>query len=211
MTDYERHLFKTIHWSSEESKALFDEFTAGLPMRSKDTPYHSGPHNVSRMSMALACIKPESVLEIGFNLGHGAAILFGLNVRRVISMQPSKDAKTQAAIELLTKLYPEDFDFIQSDTRTLLHDDLIHGQKKPPDLMFIDGDHSYEWAMSDIAFGLKIGVRDFLMDDYDSHHGPGVIKAVEDSNLVVRALFGTMAWCTTTEGLALRHDPEATE
>ena len=191
MNDYERHLFKTIHWSTAKDYALFLKWTGMLPKRDKDTPYHSGPQNEGRFRDALALAQPETVVEIGFNLGHSAAIMLGLGVKKVISIQPTASVKTQLAIDELIARYGSRFKFILGDsTQTLVPVSRV-------DLLFIDGDHSFTWAMNDITFGLLRGIHTFLLDDYDSHHGPGVVKAVENSDLVVRALFGTMALCTT--------------
>lgn len=205
MTDYERHLFRTIHWSTAEDNALFREFTRYLPKRGPGMPYHSGPQNISRFADMISVMDPSLVVEIGFNLGHSAAIMLGLGVEKVISIQPAMNEKTEQAIDALASVYGDRFRFVLSDSTgsaTFI---------PQPDILFIDGDHSYGWVMKDIAFGRELRAHAFFLDDYDSHHGPGVIKAVEDSNLVVRALFGTMALCVTRHGLCLRHDPEATE
>ena len=204
MTEYEKHLFETVHWCTEEDKRLFDEWTGFLPKRDAKTPYHSGPHSLERFRMFYQLVQPKRVLEIGFNLGHSAAIWLALGVKGVTSVQPEILPKTLEAEAALTIKFRDRFMLVQSDSRRM-----EQGRAERDDVIFIDGSHEYEWVDSDIKYGLKYGFRNYFMDDYDSHHGPGVVRAVHENRLVVKAVFGTMAWCITREGMALRHDPEA--
>ena len=47
------------------------------------------------------------------------------------------------------------------------------------DLVYVDGDHSYDSARYDID--LCKGVKHILVHDYEKHHFPGVVKAVEET------------------------------
>lgn len=205
MTTYEKNLFETVHWSRKIDFDAFEAMTDFLPKRNQTTPYHSGPHSLARFKMMYDLLRPQRVVEIGFNLGHSAVIWLELGVKKVVSIQPSTGPKTAKAVHAIMQRFPERFCYAQTDSVAWKEID------PAPDLLFVDGCHDYDWVCRDIELGLRSGVRNFFMDDYDSHHGPGVIQAVHDKKLVVKALFGTMAWCTTRDGLCLRHDPEAYE
>ena len=188
-------LYRCTKQDWDEFKAL----TAFLPRRT-DEPYHSGPHNLARFAMVCALVRPKWVLEIGFNLGHSSVAWLAHGVEKVVSIEPFLTDKRAKAAEEISKRYPGRFTIHWTDSRYFIP--VMH-----PDLIFIDGSHEREWVKRDIELGLEMQTPYFLMDDYDSHHGPGVVQAVEDCGLIPVAIFGTMALCRPSEGFTHRSDP----
>lgn len=185
---------------------LYQRWTDFLPRRAEGEPYHSGPHSLPRFRMVRELVRPKTVLEIGFNLGHSAVIWLELGVKYVVSMEPDPRPGAIAARDMIASRYGAvraeggRFGMTHESSRTTQI-------SVAPDLLSIDGSHEYEWVMSDIALGKRLDVPYFLMDDYDTHHGPGVVDAVQASGLIPVAIFGTMALCVPPARYTQRADP----
>jgi len=178
---------------------LFKSATDFLPRRT-DEPYHSGPHNLQRFRMVYELVRPKTVLEIGFNLGHSAVMWLMLGAKYVASIEVRDDAKVRKAAAAIITRYPErHMLYFGSDEATFNIGEF--------DLIFIDGSHDKEFVMRDINHALELRCPYILMDDYDWHHGPGVVQAVEECGLIPVAIFGTMALCRPPTQFTKRADP----
>lgn len=171
-------------------EALFAKWTAGLPLRPEDMPFTSGPHCVRPMRAALALTKAKRVLEVGFNLGHSAAIWLGLGVKRVVSIEVARRPEIAAAAVVLAENYGERFRLVVGDSKSAAI------EEKDFDLMFIDGAHDEASVSADITLGRRLGGEWFLFDDFNPHWGPGVAPAIAASGLVPVALLGNMLLAT---------------
>lgn len=187
-----------------EDLRLFEAATSGLPRRDVTEPYHSGAHSIRSLDAALRFLPiPRSsarVLEIGFNLGHSAALFLALGTARVFSVEIREDRKTRDAARLLCGLYPGRFSILFRDARSVTGEDLrrrLHALEGPArfDLAFIDGAHDRENAAGDIRLARSAGCQWFLLDDWYPHWGPGVRPAAMDEGLVPFAIVGGMALC----------------
>ena len=196
------YYYDTLYRSTKDCWDVFKRVTEFLPRRT-DEPYHSGPHNYARFQMVNQLLHPRSVLEIGFNLGHSAAIWLALGVPIVMSMESEKTNRREEAVKSIKERYPDRFEIAWGTSRE-------YGPVSPelsPNLVFIDGSHEFDWVRSDIHFAKALGTSWFLMDDYDSHHGPGVVQAVAETGLIPVAIFGTMALCRDGNEFTKCSDP----
>lgn len=198
MTDQEACFYRTL-----DDEALFNRATAGLPTRAPDEPYHCGPHNVRGFRVAITNQMQAKVLEIGFNLGHSAALMLELGAERVHSIDiRGTDRQKEAAGNLMIrhslnstcKQPPIKFT-VQLDCTVLT----CSPPPFTPTLAYIDGDHTYEGVMADIAYCRSLGITRYLFDDILPVWGPGVQKAIYASNLLPMAIVGSMAYCVVAE------------
>lgn len=122
------------------------------------------------------------VCEIGFNAGH-SAILFlssGENIR-LTSFDLGDLAWSYDLKERVGHLFPGRFKYIQGNSRDTLSEYatmLRSGLVDHCDIMFVDGDHSYEGTKQHFADSIKIMSKGgiLIVDDY-SDSFPGVINA----------------------------------
>jgi hypothetical protein len=193
------HYYESLYRSTKADWDLFRRWTDFLPRRAPEDPYHSGPHNLQRFRMVYELLRPRSVLEIGFNLGHSATIWLELGVATVCSTEIRIVEPVLAAEKAIKRRYEGRFNLDRLDG-TFPH-------LPRYDLGFVDGSHEYPHVVDDISRCLELQVPYLLMDDYDSHHGPGVVAAVEHHNLIPLAIFGTMALCAPPTRYTQKSDP----
>ena len=204
-----RYYLDTLYRCTKADWDLFQRWTDFLPRRSDGEPYHSGPHNLHRFRMVYEMLRPKHVLEVGFNLGHSAVIWLELGVNQVTSIQNTCGAKQVQACKAIGERYGGEHRFLHTDSLNVLKDpttyQFIAGIRF--DLAFIDGSHERDWVKRDINLATALEIPYLLMDDYDGHHGPGVVEAVEDKGLVPLAIFGTMCLCRQPGLFTKRADP----
>ncbi len=161
-------------YASEEDWAFYKEAIDGLPTREgfkgnyldKDNieiPYGSGPHIVKHFRDAIEIVKPNCILEIGFNLGHGAALLLALN-KSVDSIDISHKWETKYAALYLENKYP-DGEFRYWDRVEYPDSPFIY------QLAFIDGAHDEVNIMEDIRLCMKLRIQYLLFDDWYPRYG----------------------------------------
>lgn len=177
---------------SRYDEVFYEAATSVLPKRKETTPYHSSPHSVRSLRMAYELAgRPANVLEIGFCLGHSAALWLALGAKHVTSIENSTRPETMAAVSLIRAMHGDDrFTFV------------LRGKENPSSfvrkntgLIFIDGDHGVEAVDIDTAWALELGIPFILFDDYPPKWGPGTIPAIEKHRLIPLAIIGTMALC----------------
>ena len=97
----------------------------------------------------LAELQPKNVMEIGFRRGGTLAVWHELSRGKVIGVDLPDEFSKQRAGEL-GKAYARTF-FVLSDSHlaATLQDVTYILQGEPLDLLFIDGDHSYEGVLRD--------------------------------------------------------------
>jgi predicted O-methyltransferase YrrM len=170
---------------SAEDKALFNELTRGLPDRrgfngdhmddsGKEIPYGSEAHVLKHIRTALEIAKPKSVLEIGFNRGHGSAMFLGLDKNvSVFSIDISTRKETLHAAIVLKNRYDSRFDFLGLDSgfayQTL--------RDKGFDFAFVDGAHDRLSVIIDINLCKNLQVSYILFDDVYPAYGQ-VMQAI---------------------------------
>lgn len=111
-----------------------------------------------------------SVLEIGLNAGHSADYILKTcpSIKKFFSIDISVFRYTILALIYLSKKYEKVFQFIQGDSQKILPDYSSLRPSEKFDLIYIDGNHSYEGCSKDIESCKKLshpGTR-LWIDDY---------------------------------------------
>lgn len=160
-------------YASEEDRDLYKKIVEGLPtMAGKNNdgldkfgipiPYHSGPHILRHFRDTIEIVKPKSILEIGFNMGHSAAIWLNLCEAMVHSIDISeKDETIEGATHLVVN-NPFRFRF------EWRHKLFTYDQY---DLAFIDGAHDEDNITKDIELCKDLGIEYLLFDDWYPRYG----------------------------------------
>lgn len=119
------------------------------------------------------------VLEIGLNGGHSAEVFLQNcpNLERFVSIDINWHPYTEHAVEYLSAKYHQRFVFIAGDSIVKVPELAALCPEEKFDLIFIDGNHSYDYCLLDIlnARALARSNALILIDDYDS---PSVQQAV---------------------------------
>lgn len=194
-----------LFYATEEERQWFDQVTAGLPVRDESEPYHCLAHTVRNFRRVHEWAKPVTVLEIGFNLGHSAAIWLGLGAS-VWSIEKRCSMRIARALDILSNRFGSSrISLVIGDSAKV---ELPAGWPRIYDLIFVDGGHELEDVRADIALGREMGVKHFLFDDWQPQFGPGVQPAIAEAKLLPLAVLGNMAYCV--EPAATGYFPLAT-
>jgi cephalosporin hydroxylase len=113
----------------------------------------------------LTKLKPETMLEIGFNIGYSASMWLEFDPDqklKLTSVDIGIHKDTLKAAEAVKNLHPERFNFILSDSKKVkpqIEDKIF-------DVAFIDGDHSATGVASDIRLCLDLKIPYLIFDDW---------------------------------------------
>jgi len=137
--------------------------------------------------------KPNMViLEIGFNAGHSSEIFLENNKTcSVISFDLGYHDYVSMAKEFIDIKYPRRHTLVLGDSKVTIPKFIEHNPNFKCDLVFIDGNHEYEWAISDITNCLDFAHSEtiVIMDD-----------TAYSSSLIQRHTIGpTKAWLEMVE------------
>lgn len=170
-----------LKYASEEDIAFFNKCIEGLPTREgkngdyKDKfgveiPYHSGPHILRHFRDAIEIVKPDFILEIGFNMGHSSAMWLNLFDGDVLSCDVSQKDETYAGMDYLRFKYPGRFTFQWRDD---VNDYTANAYPRHYyfDLAFVDGAHDEKSIIDDTELCIKMKIPYILYDDYYEKYG----------------------------------------
>lgn len=133
-------------------------------------------------------VQPKRVLEIGSHRGVSTEV-FLLNAQHVTAVDPWPDITVRLAFEVRAASYP--------------HCRMIRGtspeavQQLSPgfDLVYIDGDHSYDAVIADIRASVQLRRPKWIGGhDYDGVDTPDVARAVEAEFACIPILFSDSSW-----------------
>lgn len=154
-------------------------------------PYSTGPHSFKAFQIWRQILTvPDDILEIGFNLGHGAAaLLYLFYPANVTSVEIRDSIEVHDAHKVLSDRFKGRHHLVIGDSATVkLPEDTY-------DAAFIDGAHDLQSILKDIYTCRKYGVRNFLMDDVHPRYGD-TMEAIKQSGLKLHAIVGAnMAIC----------------
>lgn len=109
-------------------------------------------------------VKPKSMLEIGFNAGHSAFMWLTLFPElKFHSVDICKHNYTLSHMKKLKEAFGDRFTYGKGDSKVMNVNFVKHF-----DLVFIDGDHSYEGILGDYNLCDKAKSPWILIDDYRS-------------------------------------------
>ncbi len=133
----------------------------------------------------------ESILEIGLNGGHSAENFFQCckNLKQFASFDICWHAYTPVAVEYLSRKYKKKFEFIKGDSALTIPEYTEMFPNQTFDLIYIDGNHSYDSCTQDILNCQKLANKEtiLLIDDYvvwireaiDALQAKGVIEIMQ--------------------------------
>jgi len=179
---------------TQEDIDLYHELTvkkglptlAGLNNTGKDKygnplPYGVGPHSVDAFRKISSIVKPKSILEIGFNMGWSASLWLHFTEAKLTSVDISDKDETLFAASVLKEKHPDRFEFILSDSK----DVYSKLKDKNFDMIFIDGDHTFDGVKTDMQLAKDLNIKNVVMDDWLPQYGPGVQPAAKIFNIVI--------------------------
>lgn len=165
-------------YASEEDWAFYNKIIEGLPtMAGKNgdgldkfgipIPYHSGPHILRHFRDTIEIVKPERILEIGFNMGHSAKMWLSLCDAFLFSCDISNKYETIEAAKLIWQHNPDRFFYINRGS------DMFGGAVSSWnfDLAFIDGAHDQMSIFGDICMCKDMKIPYLLFDDWYPRYG----------------------------------------
>lgn len=194
--------------STQEEQEFFLKCVKGFPglegfsgtgydAKGERIPWGSGPHNVKAYREIFEIVKPKAIFEIGFNMGYATAVFLALGDCQVSSIDISDKKETMVAAGMLYDQYPARFQFRCVDSKHALL--VIDTYPILPlfdtgfDMIFIDGNHLEEYVTNDIDLGMKLGIKWFVLDDWQPNFGPGVQISAAKFPLEIVKVFGNTA------------------
>ena len=127
---------------------------------------------INMVKAVIDIVKPTNILEIGFNRGSSALTFLLSSDAKVSSIDIQEKP---GSVKYLNEQFPNRFTFILGNSQELDLSDY-----KGVDLVFIDGDHSYEGILKDTTQVLELSPKYILYDDYEHPaHGDDVKKVVD--------------------------------
>lgn len=112
----------------------------------------------------------SSILEIGFNRGSSCLLFLLISNATITSLDV---ILKQKSVEYLSKNFSDRFYFLKADSKKLDFSNFAEF-----DLIFIDGDHSYEGMLSDTKKSLSIKPKYILFDDYEHPAHSADLKSI---------------------------------
>ncbi len=163
------------------------------------------PKAYAAFSDLYTLVRPTHVLEIGTHAGGSALMTLSLTDARVLSVDightwitpersfaqwdlPSHEGGLYQVERVLRKAFGEArFGVLVGDSTAATTRRAIQAchEVDPFDCAFIDGDHAYDYVLSDIRFARSLGIRDLIVDDLNSADGSDVLRAVREEGLTI--------------------------
>ena len=120
-------------------------------------------------------VNPSTILEIGFNRGNSALMWLENSNASLTSIDIIDKPRS---VEYLKSTYKDRFTFHIMDSGSILSYNLWIGTF---DLIFIDGDHSYDAVKLDAENSIKLNAKYIAFDDYNHwQHSTDIKNIIND-------------------------------
>jgi len=152
-------------------------------LTSQPTVGESGPPHAAFLMHAARQCEAKVIVEIGFNRGSSAlSLLMSSDDCVVYSVDIRTPEEVHASCDFLRTQFPNRFHYIHGNSNQLLTLLPITAA----DLVFIDGDHSYDGVRNDVAQSLQLNPRCIVFDDYyHGAHRHDIQRVIDEFKLVV--------------------------
>ena len=128
---------------------------------------HFTMDHVEFLQKIIEDINPKIIWEFGFNTGHSSAIWLTLSEANVYAVDPSTDYTTHRGALLLKEHFGDRFSFINVSSQNSNIETVMCTHM--PDLLLVDGDHSYAGCKADLDLAARLKVKHILIDNLEDY------------------------------------------
>lgn len=149
---------------------------------------------VSMIEEVIKTSNPKEILEIGTHLGHSSCLFLSISQANVTSVDighnwvewehgyddwhtPRQGGGLKDVVSTLSNEFPNRFRFIIGGSTS--PETINKFSDRKYDLIFIDGDHSYDFVKKDIKTAIDLKIPYILLDDFTDHDSPCRVAAQE--------------------------------
>ena len=128
----------------------------------------------------------KSILEIGLNAGHSAAMQLELFPDiKLISLDIGRHKITHKAAKVLSERFSDRFEYTMCHS-TAYANRVMRGEYPKPevDAVFIDGGHTEKDIINDLMFCKWMKVKDVFVDDADSTNVANILRSFVDKGII---------------------------
>jgi predicted O-methyltransferase YrrM len=161
------------------------EITKEIAAKIDGDTFHHHFHVLSDIASLHAANQSLTYVEIGCYAGASACLMLQRPLTKVVSIDIGKPVSPKTPIANAEKLNPHDNDYqyIKGNSQSRWTVRKLKKIIDEIDILFIDGDHSYEGVRKDFLLYHKLVKRDgyIIFDDYKDHEfSPEVKPSVDD-------------------------------
>lgn len=126
-------------------------------------------------------VHPKVIWEFGFNVGHSSALWLALTDAEIHAVDPSNSKETLKASSILKEMFPNRFTFYNCSSQQ--PELFVTIRDTQPDLILVDGDHSYEGCLNDLILAKDLNIKYIIIDNLEdtSCVGNATNKFLEDN------------------------------
>jgi len=191
---YEHAMEHNCRRHRKEDSDEFAAIEALLPAKIDGDCGYCGPHSYLPMRLAIELVKPTSILEIGFNIGHSSLFWLRNTKADVVSIDVRVDYRVNEAVKVCEIAALESGN---ANRFHFFHRNSVDHDKGMYDFAFIDGSHVFNDVLKDIQECTKLGIPYLLLDDWLTLYGD-VQRAVMASGLKIVFISGNQVLVTTS-------------
>lgn len=186
------------------------DFLKSLPHVESDVDYLNAFDYYPFLNSLAKDFKATSVLEVGVRFGYSAvAFIYGNPIKEYVGIDDdlydaTSSTKSRENLEYLKSIQPVEYTLFKKNTQELT--DLSFLSSKEVDLIHIDGDHSYEGALTDLKnFWNVLAMGGHLLVDDSIFYGSvntacmDFAKLIDEPYYNVKSFRGTWVFLKTRE------------
>ncbi|MBA3721547.1 MAG: glycosyltransferase [Parachlamydiaceae bacterium] len=132
--------------------------------------------------------KIETITQVGMKGGHKVQYLLDnfSNIKKITSFENKMSPYTLGVSEYLSNKYEDRFEFINGDSLVAIRDYVKKNPTEKSDFIYIDGDTSYEYCLSNILNAQLLAHADTILwiNNYDEPNVRRAVKACSDLKIL---------------------------